>query len=161
MLTVKKGNDGKPISKARKTTEDREKILYGASSSAARFSLADPDVEMDPAPQQSAATCKKTKSSSKKKSTKKKGVRRGTRSEINSAFIDKSRDYNQVSALASASAGLPFSQLLRGDAEQEKKELDKMFSKVGLRDCLIGEGSSNGAGTREPGFLVVAKLKLY
>ena len=92
MLTVKRGSDGKPIRKARKSAEYGAKIFYGASSAAARFALAEPDIEMDPAPQTSASTRKKKKSSSKKKSTKKKGVRRGTRSESKSAIIDKATD---------------------------------------------------------------------
>ena len=67
VLTAKRGNDGKPIIKARKSAEDREKIEYGPLSGVARFFLAEPDIDMDPAPKPSRVARKKKKSSSKKK----------------------------------------------------------------------------------------------
>lgn len=161
VMSLKRDAEGNPISKSRKTVDERtdpDKPQASNAAAAARFPPLEEDVVMvDPKTNKK----KKKKSSAKKVPSKKKASRRGTRSESKAALIEKATDYSLVSALASAPTGLSFAQLLRGDAEQAKKDLDKLFSKNGLRVGVLAEGETKESGDKEESCLAVASIKLY
>lgn len=142
VLAVKRDAEGKPLPKAARTEVDEE---VRPEQAAEKIVVKKSQVGKN-------KTSQKKKIFPKKKGKSKKVGAKAT-------VIEKAEYYSLVSALANAPSGISFGQLLRGDAEKAKRDLDKLLSETGLKMGVVREVVPK-EGTEEERCLGVAKVKL-
>lgn len=144
LMHVKRSANGEPLQKSPRNED---------SSRAPIIDLLNPQ----PAEKTASKSKKKNAPATKKKVTPKKKKKFSARKSEKQVLKESAGQYDLLLELANASSGLTFGQLLRGDASEAKRQMDRLLSARGQKVTVVDEASPPPNSK----CLELAKLKIY